>query len=302
MADRVQRRSASRRVKERVTIGICFACAAISVLTTVGIIVSLFGEAAGFFSRVSIWAFLTGRDWSPLFSPPSYGVLPLAMGTLLITAGAAVIAIPIGLLVAIFLSDYATPRARAWLKPALELLAGIPTVVYGYFGITVVTPVLRKFIPGVGVFNAMSGAIVVGIMILPLMSSLCEEALAAVPRSLREGAYALGATKREAIQRVVVPAALSGIVSAAILAISRAVGETMAVTLAAGATPKMTLDPRESIQTMTAFIVQVSQGDAPAGSPAYHSIFAIGATLFLLTLVMNLVARALVRRFRNVYE
>ena len=291
-----------RNRKEKAVRLFCFLCAFVSVATTFGIIYVLLGEAFQFFRKVPLVEFLTGTRWAPLFEPKSFGVLPLMCGTFLVAAGAGLFALPVGLLSAIFLSEYASPRVRNVLKPALEILAGVPTVVYGYFAITSVTPLLRQLFPGVQVFNAASGAIVVGIMILPLVSSLCEDALSAVPRSLREGAYGLGSTKMEVSTRVVVPAALSGIMAAFILALSRAVGETMAVTLAAGATPRITLNPAESIQTMTAYIVQVSLGDTPVGSIGYQTIFAVGMTLFVITLAMNILAARLVRRFRNVYE
>lgn len=299
----IRRRGLSgEALREHLVRMVCFAAASVSVLTTFGIILILAGESFQFFQKVSPVEFFTGREWAPLFRPQKFGILPLAAGTFLVTFWAGIFALPIGLLAAIYLSEYASPRARNILKPALEVLAGIPTVVYGFFGLFFVTPLLRQFFPGVQVFNAASGAIVVGIMILPLVSSLCEDALSAVPRSLREGAYALGATKMEATTRIVVPAALSGISAAYILAISRAVGETMAVTLAAGATPRMTLNPAESIQTMTAYIVQVSLGDTPFGTTAYQTIFAVGMTLFIITLLLNMLALRLVKRFRYVYE
>jgi phosphate transport system permease protein len=280
----------------------CFVCAFVSVATTFGIVYVLMEESLQFFRKVSPVEFFTGTRWAPLFQPSSYGILPLINGTFLVAVGAGLFALPVGLLSAVFLSEYASPRVRNVLKPALEVLAGVPTVVYGYFGLTFVTPLLQRMFPQVQIFNAASGAIVVGIMILPLVSSLCEDALSAVPRALREGAYGLGSTKLEVSLKVVVPAALSGIMAAFILALSRAVGETMAVTLAAGATPKITLNPAESIQTMTAYIVQISLGDVPFGSIGYQTIFAVGMTLFLITLAMNLLATRLVKRFRNVYE
>ena len=280
---------------------LCFACAAISVVTTFGIVFVLVKESLLFFREVPILEFFTGRDWSPTFDNPKYVVLPLIAGSALVVVGSAVIAIPLGLCAAVYLNAYASARSRRLLKPALEVLAGIPTVVYGFVGVFVVTPVLRHFVPSVGQFNAASGAIVVGIMILPLVSSLCEDALEAVPKNLAEAAYGLGATKFEVQTRVVIPSALSGIVASFILALSRAVGETMAVTLAAGATPNLTLNPADSIQTMTAYIVQISKGDVPAGSIAYNTLFAVGLTLFAATMVMNLFAIRLVRRFRQVY-
>lgn len=279
----------------------CLACAMVSVVTTFGIIYVLGLEAVQFFQKVSLLEFFTGTRWSPLIRPASFGILPLLAGTLQITLGAALVAVPLGLLSALYLSEYAKPGVRKMLKPVLEILAGIPTVVYGYFAVYFVTPALRELFPSVQVYNAASGAIVVGIMILPLVSSLCEDALSAVPRALREGAYALGSTKMEVSLKVVVPAALSGIMAAVILAVSRAVGETMAVTLAAGQTPKLTLNPAESIQTMTAYIVQVSKGDTPTGTIEYQTIFAVGATLFLITMLLNVVAARIVRRYRTVY-
>ncbi|MFN3683952.1 MAG: phosphate ABC transporter permease subunit PstC [Fimbriimonadaceae bacterium] len=281
---------------------LCFGAAAASILTTVGIVFVLVKEAFLFFRQVSPVEFFTGTRWAPLFQPRSFGVIPLIVGTLMITVGAGLIAIPLGTLVGLYLSEYASLRVRAVVKPALEILAGIPTVVYGYFGVFIVTPLLRVFFPQVEVFNAASGAIVVGIMILPLVSSLCEDALSAVPRSLREGAYALGATKFEVSWRTVFPAALSGIMASFVLALSRAIGETMAVTLAAGMSPKLTFNPAESIQTMTAYIVQISRGDTPAGTVEYQTIFAVGITLFAFTMVMNILAIRLVKRFRQVYS
>jgi phosphate transport system permease protein len=279
-----------------------FLCAALSILTTFGIVAVLLTESALFFRFVSPLAYALGTEWAPLFTPARYGVLPLICGTLLITVGAALFALPLGLLAAIYLSEYASVRTRRILKPTLELLAGVPTVVYGYFGVAFVTPLLRGFFPKVEIFNAASGAIVVGMMILPLVCSLCEDALRAVPKALREGGYGLGATKLEVVSRVLVPAALSGIVAAFLLALSRAIGETMAVALAAGSTPKLTLNPGESVQTMTAYIVQVSAGDTPTGSIGYQTIFAVGLTLFVITLGMNVLARRLVTRYRLVYS
>lgn len=264
--------------------------------------VVLVGESIGFFRQVPILEFLTGTRWAPLYSEQAFGILPLLNGTLLIVVGSSIIALPLGLASAIYLSEYASRRARKVLKPVLEILAGIPTVVYGYFALTFITPLIRVFFPETGIYNAASAAIVVGIMILPMVSSLSEDALSAVPRSLREAAYGLGATKLEVSTRVVVPAALSGVVASFILAISRAIGETVAVYLAAGATPKMTLNFLESIQTMTAYIVQVSLGETPHGTLEYKTIFAVGLLLFLVTLAMNLFSQRITRRFREVYE
>jgi phosphate transport system permease protein len=301
-----------RNFRERIIAIILFGCGVFSILVTIGIIVSLFSEAIGFFLRpeVNLITFLTGTNWRPLasqVSPENFGVRPLIRGTLMIAVISGSIALPLGLGSAIFLSEYASDRLRSVLKPLLELLAGIPTVVYGYFALSFVTPILKRVLEDqlgirVSFFNAFSAAFVVGIMIIPIVASISEDAMRAVPRSLREGAYALGATKFEVSTKVVVPAALSGIISAFIIGISRAIGETMAVTIAAGATPRMTLNPLDGIQTMTAFIVQVSFGDAPAGSINGQSIFAVGATLFTMTFVMNIISASILKRFREVYE
>ena len=292
----------SAQLQERIVGGVLMGAAGVSILTTIGIVVVLLVESLGFFAEVSPLDFLTGTRWTPLFQPQSFGVLPLLAGSLLIAAGAAIVALPIGLASAIYLSEYAKPRVRQVVKPALEILAGVPTVVYGYFALTFVTPLLRTIWPETDIFNAASAAIVVGIMIVPMVSSLSEDAMAAVPGSLRMGAYALGATKYEVATRTVFPAALSGIVASFILAISRAIGETMAVAIAAGGTPNLTLNPLESVQTMTAYIVQVSLGETPHGTIEYRTIFAVGLTLFAMTLVMNLISNAVLRRFREVYE
>jgi phosphate transport system permease protein len=271
------------------------------VLTTVGIVVMLVGQAAGFFREVSVVEFLTGTRWTPLFEPQSFGVLPLVGGTLLTAGIAILVALPIGLASAIYLSEYARDKVRRILKPMLEILAGVPTVVYGYFALTFVTPLLRNIFPGMIVFNALSAGLVMGIMIIPMVSSLSEDAMVAVPRSLRNAAYGLGATRFEVSTRVVMPAAVSGIVAACILALSRAIGETMIVAIAAGSTPKLTLNALESIQTMTAYIVQVSLGETPHGTIEYHTIFAVGLLLFLMTLVMNLFGQWFVARYREKY-
>ena len=292
----------TRAWKERLIGGVLFLCGLISVLTTVGIVVVLLRESLGFFGQVSVVEFLTGTEWTALFADKSFGVLPLVNGTLIVAVGSAVIALPVGLATAIYLSEYADERVRKWVKPVLEILAGIPTVVYGYFALTFITPILRTFLPETSFYNAASASIVVGVMILPMVSSLSEDALSAVPSSLRQAAYGLGATKFEVSTKVAVPSALSGIVASFILAVSRAIGETMAVTLAAGATPKMTASFLESIQTMTAYIVQVATGDVPQGGVVYESIFAVGLVLFLMTLTMNLASQRITRRFREVYE
>ncbi|MBL8049170.1 MAG: phosphate ABC transporter permease subunit PstC [Chthonomonas sp.] len=301
-AESLRRRISLRSLSEGTLRSLCFVCAIVTILTTLAIAYFLIVETVPFFGKVTPAEFYLGTKWSPQITPNRYGVLPLISGTFMIAIGAAVIAIPLGLASAIYLTEFATLRTKRVLKPTLEVLAGIPTVVYGYFALTMITPFLKKFFPSTEGSNAASGAIVVGIMILPLVSSLCSDALAAVPRALREGAYGLGSTKQEVTMKVVVPGALSGIMSSFILAISRAVGETMAVTLAAGATPKLTTNYLESIQTMTAYIVQVVKGDTPVGSIGYQTIFAVGFSLFVITFVMNLIARALVQKYRRVYE
>jgi phosphate transport system permease protein len=262
----------------------------------------LLRETVAFFAHVSPLEFITETRWTPNFTEQHFGIAPLLAGSLLVAAGSAVIAIPVGLLTAIFLSEYAPGRLRKILKPVLEILAGIPTVVYGYFALTFITPLIRTILPGTDVYNAASAAIVVGIMVIPMVSSLSEDALRAVPATLREGAYALGATRLEVSTRVVVPAALSGVFASFILALSRAIGETMAVTIAAGNLANLTLNPLESIQTMTAFIVQVSLGDTPQGSIVYRSLFAVGMTLFVITLSMNVLSQWVLSRFREAYE
>lgn len=290
------------RLEERVVVAALWSCTAVSVFTTVGIVAVLVGEAVGFFREVSPIEFFTGTRWTPLFRPQSFGVLPLLAGSFLVAVGAALVALPVGLASAIYLSEYAHPRVRAVVKPALEVLAGVPTVVYGYFALTFVTPLLRQIWPETDIFNGASAAIVMGIMIIPLVSSLSEDAMSAVPRSLREGAYALGATRFEVATRTVVPAALSGIVASFILAISRAIGETMIVTIAAGATPSMSLNPLKAVQTMTAYIAQTSMGEAAHGSIEYQTIFAVGMTLFAVTLLMNVISIQVLKRYREVYE
>ncbi len=278
-----------------------FGCALISVLTTVGIVVVLAVEVAQFFREVSLFEFLTGTEWAPKLAH-KFGILPLFCGTMLVTAGAALIALPVGLLSSIYLSEYASNGVREVVKPVLEVLAGIPSVVFGYLAVVTISPWIRTVFPSAGVFNAASASIVVGIMILPMVVSLSEDVLRSVPRSLREAAYALGATKLDVTVKIVVPAAVSGIVAAFLLALSRAIGETMAVALAAGNTPNMTLNPLESVQTMTAYIVQVSQGDTPAGTLEYRTIFAVGLALFVSTMGLNILAQRFVARMREKYE
>lgn len=277
-------------------------CAYLTVLTTILIVYILLTESFQFFKTVSMAEFMFGTRWEPLLDPKSFGVLPLLFGTLMIVVGSAFVCIPIGLTTAIFLSQYASKKVRRIIKPVLEVLAGIPTVVYGYFALTFITPILRIFIPDTEIFNALSGAIVVGIMILPMVASLCDDALQAVPKSLKQGGYALGTTSYEVTTGIMIPSAFSGIMASFVLAISRAFGETMAVTLAAGATPRFTLNPLESIQTMTAYIVQVSLGDTPAGGIEYQTIFAVAGLLFLVTLVMNLLSNFIMNKYREVYE
>lgn len=295
-------RGRSRR-GERVVKAILFACAAASVATTVGIVGSLALETVGFFREVSVAEYFTGTKWAPTFTPARFGVLPLVSATLLITAIGAAVAFPLGLGAAIYLSEYASRRVRRLVKPTLEVLAGIPTVVFGYFALTFITPtILQTLVPGTRIFNAMAGGVVVGIMIIPLVASISEDAMRAVPASLREAAYGMGAKRMTVAVKVVLPAALSGVAAAFILALSRAIGETMIVTIAAGQIPNLSVDPREPMQTMTAYIVQVSLGDTPTGSIAYRTIFALGTTLFVMTLGLNVLSHRIVRRFRERYE
>jgi phosphate transport system permease protein len=290
-----------RRPVERAIETGLFLCAAASVLVTAGIVGVLIFETMAFLREVPIKDFLLGTVWTPLLGDKRFGVLPLVAGTALTSAIAMAIALPAGVLVAIYLSEYAPANVRRVLKPILEILAGVPTVVYGYFALLFVTPLLQTFMPGLASFNALSPGIVMGIMILPLVSSLSEDAMHAVPNGLREGAYALGATKLQATLRVVLPAAISGISAAAILAVSRAIGETMIVAVAAGQQPNLTADPTVPVQTMTAFIVQVSQGDTETGSLEYRTIFAVGMLLFVSTFLLNIVSNWLRERFREEY-
>jgi phosphate transport system permease protein len=277
--------------------------AGISVLTTLGIILALVLPSIDFFREVSPWEFFTGTTWAPLFEPAHFGVIPLVVGTFLISLLSSLVAFPLGLGSAIYLSEYARPRVRAVLKPILEILAAIPTVVLGYFALTWVTPFLRDTLGvQVEIFNALSASLVLGIMLIPTIASLSEDAMAAVPRDLRDGGYGLGADRLQVSTRIVVPAAVSGIIAAFVLGFSRAVGETMIVLIAAGQLPQITFDPRETIETMTAFIGATGNGDVPTGSIEYKTIFAVGLTLFVMTLIMNLVAIRLVRRYREEYE
>jgi phosphate transport system permease protein len=282
---------------------ILFIAAAISVLTTVGIVLSLVLPALDFFREVSLWDFLTGTQWSPLFLDAQFGAVPLVVGTLMISFWSSLVAFPLGLGVAIYLSEYAAPRATAFLKPILEILAAIPTVVLGYFALTFVTPFLRDQLGvQVDVFNALAASLVLGVMLIPTVATLSEDAMAAVPRDLRDGGYALGADKLQVSTRIVVPAAISGIIAAFVLAFSRAVGETMIVLIAAGQLAQISFDPRETIETITAFIGATGNGDIPTGSIEYKTIFAVGFLLFVMTLVINLISIRLVRKYREVYE
>jgi len=278
-----------------------FASAIISVFTTLAILGVLLFEAVGFFQQVSIVEFFTDTRWTPLFVPQHFGILPLVWGTIMVTVIALMVAVPFGLGSAIFLSEYAPEGLRKAVKPVLEILAGVPTVVYGYFALTFVTPWLQIFFPQLNVFNALSAGLVMGVMIIPMVSSLSEDAMLAVPQSFREGAYALGARRHEVALRIVVPSAFSGIVASFILAISRAVGETMIVSMAAGSTARLTLNPFESIQTMTGYITQISLGEAAFGSLEYRTIFSVGLTLFLMVLIINLIGQWVAKRYWKRY-
>jgi phosphate transport system permease protein len=276
--------------------------ALLTILVTVGIIWVLFSESLSFFSEVSLWDFLTDTEWTPLFTQKHYGILPLLSGTLLTTGIAIATAMPFGLIIAIYLSEYAPKGLRKLVKPMMEILAAIPTVVYGFFALTVVTPWLQSFIPGVDTFNALSAGLVMGIMITPMVSSLSEDAMFAVPKSLREASFGMGATRFQTAFKVIVPAASSGILVSIILAIARAIGETMVVAVAAGQQPILTLDPRQGVETITAFIVQVSLGDVQHGSVEYKTIFAAGMTLFIFTFVLNQISYFIKKKFQEKYE
>jgi phosphate transport system permease protein len=298
----------SRRYGEKAIYGLLAACAILSVLTTTAIVISLIVPSIQFFGDVPIGDFLFGTDWGPSFTPPSFGVLPIVVGTLSVTFWAILFAIPIGLGAAIYLSEYASPRVRKVVKPILEILAGVPTIAFGFFALIFITPQIQKIWPGhfLGgpplIFSVLAGGLAIGLMIVPIIASISEDAMSAVPRGLREGAYALGATRAKVATRVVFPAALSGIVASIILAISRAIGETMVVLIAVGNTPDLTLSPVKSVQAMTAFIGTTATGDIPTGSTIYKTIFAVALLLFLMTLVMNLLSIRLVRKYRQVYE
>ncbi|MFJ7646448.1 phosphate ABC transporter permease subunit PstC [Lysinibacillus sp. NPDC097279] len=296
------RNQKTKKIVEKAMPALLFSAALISILTTFGIVFTLIFETFEFFKRVSITDFLFGTQWLPFSGKePLFGILPLIAGTLKVTFIAVAVAVPFGIASAIYLSEYASEKIRRTVKPILEVLAGVPTIVYGFFALTFVTPLLQEIIPQLKLFNALSPGIVVGIMILPMITSLSEDAMSSVPNSMREGALALGATKFEVAIKVVLPAALSGIIASVVLAISRAIGETMIVSLAGGSTPKFNLDVTDSIQTMTAYIVQVSTGDAGYGTTIYYSIYSVGFTLFIFTLMMNLLAHYISKRFREVY-
>jgi len=290
-----------RRLLSRVMSVLLFMCAGLSVFVTTAIVIILVSESWEFFAEISIIDFLTGTMWTPVFANPQFGVLPLLMATLQTAALAMIIAVPMGLLMSIYLSEYANPKVREIMKPALELLEAVPTVVYGYFALLVMTPFLQQFIPGLAGINLLVPGIILGIMILPYVVSVSEDAMRAVPNGLREGAYALGMSKWQVALRVVVPGAFSGITAAFILGMSRAVGETMVLAIAAGQNPNLTFDPREGAATITAYIVQVSLGDLPHGSLAYSTIFSTGLVLFIMTLAFNLAGFYLRKRFREAY-
>lgn len=290
-----------RKIKEGAVEGVFLLCGLSSIFITVGIVAVLAYEAFGFFREVSIIDFLTGTEWTPLFADKKFGILPLVAGTLLITGIALSVALPLGLTVAIYLSEYAPHKVKEIAKPILELLAAVPTVVYGYFALLFLTPILQKFFPEMSGFNALSPGIIMGVMIIPYISSVSEDAMKAVPMSIREGSYAMGATRLQTAIKVVIPAAFSGIAAAFIMGISRAIGETMVVAIAAGMMPNFTANPTQPVQTLTAYIVQVSLGDVPHGTLEYKTIFAVGMTLFLMTLGFNIIGFWLRSRIREAY-
>jgi phosphate transport system permease protein len=298
----IRLRAEGRRWSEVVVKTVLALCALVSVATTVGIILALLEPSIEFFREVSIVDFFSGDRWAPLFEPASFGVQPLLVGTLVVTFWACLVALPLGLCVAIYLSEYARPRVRRILKPALEVLAGIPTVVFGFFALTFFTPLLQDIGVDVGTFNVLSAGLVMGVMLIPTVASISEDAMSAVPQELRDGAYGLGASRLQVSTRIVVPAAVSGIIASYVLAFSRAVGETMIVLIACAGIAQITLDPRDSVQTMTVFIGATGLGDVPTGSIEYKTIFAVGLTLFVITFAMNMVSIRLVRKFREVYE
>ena len=292
---------AARKRKDRIIEMVLLAAACISVFTTLGIVYVLLKESLLFFTHISFWDFLTDTQWTPLFDDAHYGIAVLLAGTLSSSFVALLIAIPLGTIIAIYLSEFANHKVREVLKPVLELLSGIPTIIYGFFALLFITPIIQKFYPDLPTFNILSAGLVMGIMIIPYVSSLSEDAMRAVPMSLREGSYAMGATRFQTAMRVVVPASISGIASAYILGISRAVGETMILAVAAGMQPNLTLNPLEPAATVTSFIVQVALGDLPHGSIGYQTIFAAGLTLLVITLLFNLLGHWMRRKYREVY-
>ena len=291
-----------KSIKEKIIESTLFICALVTVLTTLGIIWVLLSESYSFFSEVSLGEFLTDKEWTPLFSQKHFGIMPLVTGTLLTTFIAICVALPMGLTIAVYLNEYAPKGIRKTVKPILEILAAVPTVVYGFFALVVVTPFLQSIIPGLSGFNALSPGIVMGIMIIPFISSLSEDALAAVPKTLREASYGMGATKLQTSFKVLIPAASSGIIASVILALARAIGETMIVAIAAGQQPRLTFDPTVPVETITTYIVQVSMGDVPHGSLEYKTIFAAGITLFALTFLLNNISFWINKRYQQKYE
>ena len=292
---------ALRKIREKIIETILFLSAFLSVVITISIVAILAYESSGFFREVSLREFFTETQWTPLFSEPRFGIMPLVMGTVLTTAIALAVALPLGILVAVYLSEFASYRLREFVKPTLELLAAVPTVVYGYFALLTLTPFLQRFLPDLSGFNALSPGIIMGIMIIPYVSSVSEDAMRAVPMHIREGSFAMGATKLQTSFMVIIPSAFSGIAAAFIIGISRAIGETMVVAIAAGGQPNFTLNPLEPVQTLTAYIVQVSLGDVPHGTLSYRTIFAAGITLFFMTLGFNILGYFLRKRIREVY-
>ncbi|MBK9254260.1 MAG: phosphate ABC transporter permease subunit PstC [Saprospiraceae bacterium] len=292
----------SRVIKEKIIEILLALSAWLTIATTIAIIIILFSESIGFFEYVSVWDFITGKEWTPLFEVKKFGILPLLSGTIVTSTVAILIALPIGLTIAIYLSEYAGQQFRTIIKPLLEILAAVPTVVYGFFALTVVTPFLKEIFPSIGTFNGLSAGLVMGIMIIPMISSLSEDALYAVPKPLRDGSYGLGATRFQTAFKVLVPAASSGIIVSVILAISRAIGETMIVAIAAGQQPNLTFNPLEAMETITAYIVQVSLGDVPHGSVAYKTIFATALFLFIFTFLLNNISFYVIRKYREKYD
>jgi len=297
----MRQKIALRKIKEKIIESILFLSAFLSVVITISIVAILAYESSGFFREISLKEFLTERQWTPLFSEPKFGIMPLVMGTVLTTSIALLVALPLGLLVAVYLSEFASHRLREFIKPTLELLAAVPTVVYGYFALLFLTPFLQRLMPDLSGFNALSPGIIMGIMIIPYVSSVSEDAMRAVPMHIREGSFATGATKLQTSFRVIIPSAFSGIAAAFIIGISRAIGETMVVAIAAGGQPNFTANPLEPVQTLTAYIVQVSLGDVPHGTISYQTIFAAGITLFFMTLGFNILGYFLRKRIREVY-